>query len=238
MSIFVHLVCLVFKSRMTKEPSTNLQVSSSIASMGISLQIGGVPHGHHGHHHGHSHEELGHSSDSHGSSHKNSENLNVRAALIHVIGDFIQSLGVMIAAVVIYFYPHLQWIDPVCTFFFSILVLFTTYHIIKDVTNVLMEGKHRASPRHHLPSDASTANWGLCSTETISLFPSSAGIPKGIDFLEVQKTLFNIPGVIKVHNLRVWSLSLDKIALSAHLAIGKFGEKCRQPILKFIDSRF
>lgn len=149
MSIFVHLVCLVFKFRMTKEPSTNLQISSSIASMGISLQIGGVPHGHHGHHHGHSHEELGHSSDSHGSSHKNSENLNVRAALIHVIGDFIQSLGVMIAAVVIYFYPHLQWIDPVCTFFFSILVLFTTYHIIKDVTNVLMEGKHRASPRHH-----------------------------------------------------------------------------------------
>lgn len=109
--------------------------------MGISLQIGGVPHGHHGHHHGHSHEELGHSSDSHGSSHKNSENLNVRAAFIHVIGDFIQSLGVMIAALVIYFYPHLQWIDPVCTFFFSILVLFTTYHIIKDVTNVLMEGK-------------------------------------------------------------------------------------------------
>ena len=121
--------------------------------MGISLQIGGVPHGHHGHTHdhdhdhnhshghSHSHEELGHSSDSHGSSHKNSENLNVRAAFIHVIGDFIQSLGVLIAATVIYFYPHLQWIDPVCTFLFSILVLITTYHIIKDVTNVLMEGR-------------------------------------------------------------------------------------------------
>jgi len=159
--------------------------------MGISLQMGGVPHGHHGHTHDHGHEEMGHSNDSHGShgshgSHRHSENLNVRAAFIHVIGDFIQSLGVLIAAAVIYFNPHLQWIDPVCTFFFSILVLITTFHIIRDVTNVLMEG-----------------------------------IPKGIDFLEVQKTLFNIPGVIKVHNLRVWSLSLDKIALSAHLAIGK-----------------
>ena len=113
--------------------------------MGIALQMGGVPHGHHGHshdhHHDHSHEELGHSSDSHASSHRNSENLNVRAAFIHVIGDFIQSLGVLIAATVIFFYPNLQWIDPVCTFLFSILVLFTTYHILKDVTNVLMEGK-------------------------------------------------------------------------------------------------
>lgn len=116
--------------------------------MGISLQIGGVPHGHHGHthdHHGHSHEEMGQSSDSSHSSHdshKRQENLNVRAAFIHVVGDFIQSLGVMIAAIIIYFYPSLQWIDPVCTFFFSILVLFTTFHIIRDVLVVLMEGKN------------------------------------------------------------------------------------------------
>lgn len=122
--------------------------------MGISLQIGGVPHGHHGHshhghshhdhsHHDHSHHELAHSSNSSSSScgsPDSRENLNVRAAFIHVIGDFIQSLGVMIAAIVIYFYPTLQWIDPVCTFFFSILVLFTTFHIIGEVMNVLMEG--------------------------------------------------------------------------------------------------
>lgn len=45
-------------------------------------------------------------------------------------------------------------------------------------------------------------------------------MPKGIDFLEVQRTLFETEGVLKVHNLRIWSLSLDKIALAAHLAIG------------------
>lgn len=48
-----------------------------------------------------------------------------------------------------------------------------------------------------------------------------AGIPKGIDFTEVQTTLLTIPGVIKVHNLRVWSISLDKIALSTHVAVEK-----------------
>ena len=36
-----------------------------------------------------------------------------------------QSVGVVIAALIIYFYPNLKWVDPVCTFLFSILVLLT-----------------------------------------------------------------------------------------------------------------
>lgn len=47
------------------------------------------------------------------------------------------------------------------------------------------------------------------------------GKPKGIDFEQVTETFLSIDGVQKVHNLRIWALSLDKIALSAHLAIRK-----------------
>jgi zinc transporter 2 len=35
----------------------------------------------------------------------NKENMNIRAAIIHLIGDIIQSIGVVIAAVIIFFYP-------------------------------------------------------------------------------------------------------------------------------------
>ena len=62
------------------------------------------------------------------------------AAFIHVIGDFLQSLGVFIAAIVIYFKPEWNIIDPVCTFVFSVLVLGTTLRILRDTVNVLMEG--------------------------------------------------------------------------------------------------
>ena len=48
-----------------------------------------------------------------------------------------------------------------------------------------------------------------------------AGIPKGINIEDLQTMLERIPGVIKVHNLRVWSLSMDKPALSAHIVIGE-----------------
>lgn len=128
------------------------------------------------HQHGHSHASQSNSKE---------ENVNVRAAFIHVLGDFLQSTGVFIAAVLIYFKPEWGIVDPICTFLFSVLVIITTFSIIKDTLLVLMEG-----------------------------------MPKGIDFNKVKELFLAIQGVKKVHNLRIWSLSMDKLALSAHLAIG------------------
>lgn len=47
------------------------------------------------------------------------------------------------------------------------------------------------------------------------------GIPRGYDYSQVESTFMQIDGVVKVHNLRIWALSLDRPALSAHLAISK-----------------
>eukprot|EP00301_Raphidiophrys_heterophryoidea_P021068 c5603_g1_i2.p1 GENE.c5603_g1_i2~~c5603_g1_i2.p1 ORF type:complete len:405 (-),score=77.63 c5603_g1_i2:590-1765(-) len=81
---------------------------------------------------------------------KREENLNVRAAYIHAIGDLIQNAGVMIAGALIWWQSnyegHRLWqlADPICTFFFSILVLFTTLRIGMTSLLVLMEGM----PKH------------------------------------------------------------------------------------------
>ena len=37
-------------------------------------------------------------------------------------------------------YPEMTYIDPVCTFLFSIIVLFTTVNVTKRCLNILMEG--------------------------------------------------------------------------------------------------
>ncbi|MGH0124355.1 UNVERIFIED_CONTAM: hypothetical protein FKN15_018386, partial [Acipenser sinensis] len=52
---------------------------------------------------GHGHSHFGH----HG-------NTSVRAAFVHVIGDLLQSVGVLIAAIIIYFRPEYKVADPVC----------------------------------------------------------------------------------------------------------------------------
>ncbi|XP_052254820.1 zinc transporter 2-like [Dreissena polymorpha] len=73
------------------------------------------------------------------------KNINVRAAFIHVIGDIIQSLGVLLAAIIIKLKPEDQYklADPICTFLFSILVLLTTVNVLRDTVRIIMEGVPR-----------------------------------------------------------------------------------------------
>ena len=71
-------------------------------------------------------------------------NINVNAAYLHVLGDMIMSVGVIIAATIIYFDENLWWVDPICTYVFSIIVVFTTIPIIKSCIHVMMEGAPRA----------------------------------------------------------------------------------------------
>ena len=68
------------------------------------------------------------------------ENINIRAALIHCIGDIVQSVGVIIAGIIIRFRPDLKIADPICTFVFSILVTITTLNILREAVHILMEG--------------------------------------------------------------------------------------------------
>jgi cation diffusion facilitator family transporter len=67
-------------------------------------------------------------------------NINLRAATLHVIGDLLASIGVLVSSIIIIVRPDMTIVDPICTFIFSILVLYTTYHLVKDSLAVLMEG--------------------------------------------------------------------------------------------------
>ena len=64
----------------------------------------------------------------------------MRAAVIHIIGDMVQSVGVIVAAILIQIDNSWKIADPICTFIFSILVMFTTIPIMRDCTKILMEG--------------------------------------------------------------------------------------------------
>lgn len=196
----------------------NATIMLITAACGVAFNIiMGISLGHHGHNHSHQKEASNSKTDASNSNpglsvqeavrhesygainsndsdteplvqvkdtHKERENINVKAAFIHVVGDLIQSIGVLIAAFIIYFKPEWKLADPICTFVFSLIVMVTTFKIFLDIVNVLMEGT-----------------------------------PRGIDITSVRRSFLKIPGVKDVHNLRLWSLSMDKIALSVHLAV-------------------
>ena len=60
------------------------------------------------------------------------------------------------------------------------------------------------------------STWGLLRD---SLRLSLDGVPAGIDYDEVFRTVASQPGVSGVHHLHVWALSTTKNALTAHVAV-------------------
>ena len=46
------------------------------------------------------------------------------------------------------------------------------------------------------------------------------GTPKHIDYEELRESLMKVEGVKRAHSLYVWSLTLNRTALSAHLVLG------------------
>lgn len=60
--------------------------------------------------------------------------------MLHVLGDVINSVGVIIAATLIYFVPAAWMADPICTYIFSVLVIITTVPVFKQCVGVIMLG--------------------------------------------------------------------------------------------------
>jgi len=57
--------------------------------------------------------------------------INVKATMIHLLGDLLQSVGVVIASIVLYIWPNFIIIDSLWTFLFAIIVIYTTVKILK-----------------------------------------------------------------------------------------------------------
>lgn len=66
------------------------------------------------------------------------DNINIRAAYLHLLGDTISSVIVIITAALIYFY-NIYWIDPLVTFLLGIYLLRETFLILKEALDILMQ---------------------------------------------------------------------------------------------------
>jgi cobalt-zinc-cadmium efflux system protein len=66
------------------------------------------------------------------------EDLNVRAAYVHLFSDFLSSIAVIIGACAI-FISKAYWIDPALTVLIGVYVLRQGYKIIEESTHILMQ---------------------------------------------------------------------------------------------------
>ena len=153
----------------------------------ILMQVLGHGHSHGGDDHGHSH------GDDH-------DNVAVQAALAHVIGDVVQSLGVCVAALCIWLQPldvgsvwtargevsKWNYADPMCTCLFGVIVLHTTKATMVRTTETLM-GK----------------------------------APSRIDQNRLASDIEKIPNVVSIHDLHVWTMGSSTVFCTAHVVVSK-----------------
>ncbi|MCU9612009.1 cation diffusion facilitator family transporter [Caldibacillus lycopersici] len=67
------------------------------------------------------------------------DNLNLRAAFLHVISDMLGSVGAIVAALCIMFFQW-SWADPLASLIVAILVLNSGWRVTSEALHVLMEG--------------------------------------------------------------------------------------------------
>jgi cobalt-zinc-cadmium efflux system protein len=65
-------------------------------------------------------------------------NINVRAAYLHLLGDTISSILVIVSAVFIYFL-RVFWIDPLVTILLGLYLLKETWEILRQALGILMQ---------------------------------------------------------------------------------------------------
>lgn len=71
------------------------------------------------------------------------ENLNIKGAFLHIIGDLLGSVGAVVAGLLI-FYKQWYLADPIISFFIAGFILYSSVNLIKSASHILME----AAPSH------------------------------------------------------------------------------------------
>jgi len=114
---------------------------------------------------------------------RESASINARGALLHVIGDLLGSVAALVAGAVIQFTGWLP-IDPLLSLAVVVLILRSTWALLRQSTGVLMER-----------------------------------VPAHLSYEAIGRALASQPGVTGVHDLHVWAMTAERVALSAHVTI-------------------
>ncbi|MGZ3254290.1 MAG: cation diffusion facilitator family transporter [Burkholderiaceae bacterium] len=103
------------------------------------------------------------------------DDLNVRAAFTHMVGDAAIALGVVLAGVAI-IYTGWHWLDPAASLIIAVLVIVGTWGLLKDSVNLALQavpdGIDTTKVRDYLASIDGVSEvhdlhiWGMSTTET------------------------------------------------------------------------
>ncbi len=67
------------------------------------------------------------------------DDLNTRSAYLHVVGDALSSVGVIVAGVIILL-TNWTWVDPLASVLIAAVILISSWRVLRDALHILVEG--------------------------------------------------------------------------------------------------
>jgi len=93
-------------------------------------------------------------------------NLNIRAAILHVAGDLLGSVGALIASIVIIFTGWTP-IDPLLSVFVALIILISAWRVVQESGHILLEGTPKGFDQKRVVEAITTEIPGVISVEHI-----------------------------------------------------------------------
>jgi cobalt-zinc-cadmium efflux system protein len=115
--------------------------------------------------------------------HGGEHNINVRGAMLHVLGDLLGSVAAIASGTIILLTGWTP-IDPLLSLLICSLILIAALRLIRTALGVVMEQ-----------------------------------VPVQIDLEQVRAAMTEVDGVNAIHDLHIWQISSERIALSAHVVV-------------------
>ncbi len=132
------------------------------------------------------------------------KNLNVRAALLHVLGDALSSVAAIVAGVLILFW-NVGSADAIAGLVIAALLVASAFRLIRSSVDILLEG----APGH-------------------------------LDLRQIASEVRELPGVMDIHDLHIWTVSEGFLAMSAHvdLRTGADAETVRRAVHRLLHQGY
>lgn len=111
------------------------------------------------------------------------QDINVRGAYLHIVGDVLGSVGAVTAAAVIHFTGWLP-ADAIISVLISLLVFRSAWRLVRDSGQILLDR-----------------------------------VPAHVPMAGVETLLRDTPGVSRVHDVHVWTVTSGLVAMSAHVVV-------------------
>ena len=125
--------------------------------------------------------------------------LNIKSAWLHVLGDTLSSIGVIISGVILYL-TGWTYADPVAGFLIGIIILSGGIRVVKEATGIFLEL-----------------------------------VPKGFDVEDIAKRIAELPEVMGIHDIHIWSLTHKRVSFSAHIWVHDQKLSELEPLRKKIE---